>query len=135
MVTPISAIGPSDGLGVTVAVGVGVGMGGVGVGVGGTVAVGEGVAGGVGVGVVAGGVGVGVVAGGVGVGVVAGSTVVDAVAELLAWKGSIAKDWAEAVLLSGPATVGVTTKITVALLKIGRSPRLQKTELVPLQLP
>jgi hypothetical protein len=46
---------------------------------------------------------------------VAGRTVVDAVKRLLAGLGSIAEAEAEAVLLSGPATVGVTTKVTVAL--------------------
>ena len=78
-------------------------------------------------------VGVGVAGGGVGV-VPAGRTVVDAVKKLLAGLGSITEAWAEAVLLSGPATVGVTTKVTVAL-PGARVPRLQVMELVPLQLP
>jgi hypothetical protein len=86
----------------------------------------------VGLGVGVPGVSVGV---GVGVGVPAGRTVVDAVAKLLIMLGSIAEAEAEAVSLTVPATVGVTTKVTVALPKIGRSPRLQKTMLVPLQLP
>jgi hypothetical protein len=71
------------------------------------------------------GVGDGVIPGdkvGVGVGVGARTTVVDAVAELLNWLGSCAFETASAVLLSGPATVGVTTKITVALLLGGRVP-------------
>jgi hypothetical protein len=39
------------------------------------------------------------------------------------------------VLLSGPATVGVTTKVTVALPKAGRVPREQLIVLVPAQVP
>lgn len=39
------------------------------------------------------------------------------------------------MLLSGPAMVGITTKVTVALLKAGRLPIEQLTVLVPSQLP
>ena len=59
----------------------------------------------------------------------------DAVKKLLSGLGSIAEAEAEAVLLSGPATVGVTTKITVAVPEFGKSPRVQVTSLVPVQLP
>lgn len=72
---------------------------------------------------------------GVGVGVVAGRTVVDSVKKLLPGLGSIAEAKAEAVLLSVPATVGVTTRVTVALPEFGKSPRVQLIALVPLQLP
>jgi hypothetical protein len=66
------------------------------------------------------------------VGVVGGRTVVDAVAELFSGKGSM-KYGALAVLLSGPATVGVTTKVTVTVADLGMVPRSQTT--VPKQLP
>jgi hypothetical protein len=121
-------------------VGVGVVTGGVGVGVCG-VAVGVGTGGvgvgvcGVAVGVGTGGVGVGVVTGGVGVGVTTARTVVEAVKELFDWLLSITSPKTEAVSLSDPATVGVTTKVTVALFRNARVPRLQLTRLVPLQLP
>ena len=80
------------------------------------------------------GVGVGVALG-VGVGVVAKTTVVDAVKLLLPGLGSNAADEAAAVLLSVPASVGVTTKVTVVLLKAVRVPKLQVISLVPKQLP
>jgi hypothetical protein len=104
-----------------------VGLEGVGLGVGGTVAVGEGVMG---------GVGVGVVAGGVGVGVVAGRTVVDSMSKLLPVAGS-KKVEVEAVAesLMDPTTVGVTTSFTVAMAKAAMLPRLQVMLVVPLQLP
>lgn len=60
---------------------------------------------------------------GVGEGVPEGETVVDAVAELLPGLGSVEPPAnAEAVLLSGPASRGVTAKVTVAVLKAGRMP-------------
>jgi hypothetical protein len=77
------------------------------------------------------------VAVGVGVGVLTGRTVVDAVAKLLPGKGS-KKQHAdtEAELPSGPASVGVTTKVTVTLLKAGMAPRSQSIPPVTLlQLP
>jgi hypothetical protein len=83
-----------------------------------------------GVGVV---VGVGVAGGGVGV--VAGRTVVDAVKKLLAGLGSNAEAEAEALLLSGPTTVGVTTKVTEAKPEKSKSPRWQMMVLVPSQVP
>jgi hypothetical protein len=58
---------------------------------------------------------------------------VDAVAKLLFELGSI-QESTVAVLLSGPASVGVTTKTTVALLLAGRAKE-QLTVLVPPQLP
>jgi hypothetical protein len=62
---------------------------------------------------------------------------VDASEKLLATKGSPKElDPAVVELLSGPATVGVTTKVTVAMLKAGIPPRLQETSpLIALQLP
>jgi hypothetical protein len=64
-----------------------------------------------------------------------GMTVVDAVDELLDGLGS-SKYEEVAVLLSVPAAVGVTTKVTVALPpKPWRLPRMQKTVLVPVQVP
>ena len=93
-------------------------------------------AGGIGVGLGVGvelGVGEGVE--GVGVGVVAGRTVVDALEELLPGLGSIALAEAPALVLSVPATIGVTTTITVAVPEPEKSPKLQKISLVPTQLP
>ena len=49
-----------------------------------------------------------------------GTTAVDAIAELLFGLGSHHENTV-AVLLSGPASVGVTTKTTVALLLAGRA--------------
>jgi hypothetical protein len=83
------------------------------------------------------GVGVGVVVGvgvGVGVGVDAGMTVVSSVSELLPGVGS-SKVETPAVFESVPATVGVTTRLTVALLPAAIEPRSQMTVLVPVQLP
>jgi hypothetical protein len=93
-------------------VGVGVAAGGVGVEEGGV-----GVAGG-GVGVAGGGVGVaggGVGVAGGGVGVDAGMTVVSSVSELLERLKSWEVVLQVAVFESVPATVGVTTTVTVAL--------------------
>ena len=39
------------------------------------------------------------------------------------------------MLLSGPATIGVTTRVTVAVLKGGSMPRKHSIVLVPLQVP
>ena len=87
----------------------------------------------VGVGVaVGGGVGVGVT--GVAVGDDAGMTVVSSVSVLFKGVGS-SKSGTEAVFESVPAVVGVTTKLTVALLPAAIKPRLQLTVLVPVQLP
>ena len=66
----------------------------------------------------------------------AGRTVVDAVKMLLdGLKSNTEESDAPAVSLSGPAAVGVTTKVTVAPPDAGSVPRLQVMSLVPAQLP
>lgn len=80
-------------------------------------------------------VGVGVaVGGGVAVGVDAGLTVVSSVSELLEGLGS-SKSGTEAVFVSVPAAIGVTTRLTVALAPPAILPRLHTMVLVPVQLP
>jgi hypothetical protein len=62
-------------------------------------------------------------------------TVVTAVTALLAVSRSVSFLVTLAVLLMVPATVGVTTIVTVALAPLARVPRVQVMVLVPLQLP
>jgi hypothetical protein len=63
------------------------------------------------------------------------STVVVAVALLLPAAASHEEEATPAVLLKTPPTVGVTVKVTVAVARLARAPRVQVTVLVPLHVP
>ena len=62
-------------------------------------------------------------------------TVVTAVAVLSLVSGSVSFPMTIVVLLTPPAAVGATTIVTVVLAPLVKSPRLQVTVLVPLQVP
>ena len=75
------------------------------------------------------------VAVGVAVGLGPAMTVVNTVDVLLKGGSHGSLGGTMTVLLSMPATVGVTTKITVALVAPGMKPKEQEIELVPVQVP